>query len=138
MKKMFIAWMISLMFCCTMMLNVSAQEADNDMFSFGQVVSIGDQQVTIKEYDFVQDADVEVVYDVTSETEYGNVTSLSDLVVADNVVVDYMEKDGKKVITTLVKEEVSAETPEDASNVMEEGNTQVSEVNANFTEEVVE
>lgn len=138
MKKMFIAWMISLMFCCTMMLNVSAQEADNDMFSFGQVVSIGDQQVTIKEYDFVQDADVEVVYDVTSETEYGNVTSLSDLVVADNVVVDYMEKDGKKVITTLVKEEVSAETPEDASNVMEEGNTQASEVNANFTEEVVE
>ncbi len=120
MKKMFVALMLGLMFCCMMSLSVKAQEADNDMFSFGQVVAIAENQVTIKEYDFVQDSDVEVVYGVTSETEYGNVSSISDLAVSDNVVVDYMEKDGKKIITTLVKEEVGANFSEDNMGFIEE------------------
>jgi hypothetical protein len=89
----------------------SAQEVENDKFSFGKVVSVAADQVTVKEYDFAKDADVEVVYSVSAETEFGNVSKVTDLVANDDIVVDYVEKDGKRLITTLVKEEKGAEAP---------------------------
>ncbi len=88
-----------------------AQEADTDKFSFGKVVSIAADQVTVKEYDFAKDADVEVVYTTTAETELGNVNAVADLTAEDDVVIDYVEKEGKRVVTTLVKEEKGAEVP---------------------------
>lgn len=90
---------------------VGAQEAENDKFSFGKVVSVGEDQITIKEYDFAKDADVEVVYAVTSETELGNINAVKDLAADDDVVIDYTENAGKRVVTTLVKEEKGAEVP---------------------------
>jgi hypothetical protein len=95
-----------------------AQEADTDKFSFGKVVSVAADQVTVKEYDFAKDADVEVVYSVTAETELGNVNAVADLIAEDDVVIDYVEKEGKRVVTTLVKEEKGAEVP---ATAMDEG-----------------
>ncbi len=93
-------------------VNISrAQEDDNDKFSFGTVVAIAEGQVTIKEYDFANDADVNVVYAVTAETEFGNINALTDLAVNDDIVIDYVEKDGKRSISTLVKEEKGTEVP---------------------------
>lgn len=93
-------------------VNISrAQEDDNDKFSFGTVVAIAEGQVTIKEYDFANDADVNVVYAVTPETEFGNINALSDLAVNDDIVIDYVEKGGKRSISTLVKEEKGTELP---------------------------
>ncbi|MEI8010896.1 MAG: hypothetical protein WCI27_00240 [Candidatus Omnitrophota bacterium] len=91
---------------------VRAQEAANeDKFSFGKVVSIQGQKIAVKEYDFAKDADVEVAYDVTTETELGNINAVTDLAVNDDVVIDYVEKEGKRVVTTLVKEDKAAEVP---------------------------
>ncbi|MBF0485413.1 MAG: hypothetical protein HQL16_02750 [Candidatus Omnitrophica bacterium] len=88
-----------------------AEEAENDKFSFGKVVNVAAGQITVKEYDFTKDADVEMTYSVTSETELGNINAVTDLTANDDVVIDYVEKDGKRVVTTLVKEEKGAETP---------------------------
>lgn len=88
---------------------VTGMPADEDKFSFGKVVSVAEGQVTVKEYDFVKDAGVETVYATTSETEFGNVAALKDLAAGDDIVIDYLEKDGKKLITTLVKEEKGME-----------------------------
>ena len=78
---------------------------EEDKFSFGKVVSIADGVVTVKEYDFTKDADVEVAYTVTAETEFGNINAVADLKAGDDIVIDYLEKEGKRVVTTLVKEE---------------------------------
>ncbi|MFH0753900.1 MAG: hypothetical protein V2A70_04980 [Candidatus Omnitrophota bacterium] len=88
-----------------------AQENTDDKFSFGKVVNVSAQQITVKEYDFAKDADVEVSYDVTAETEFGNVNAVTDLAVNDDVVIDFTEKDGKRVVMTLVKEDKGAEAP---------------------------
>ncbi len=106
---------VSILFvlCCACVLRISsvaAQENNEDKFSFGKVVSVNAQQVTVKEYDFAKDADVEMVYNVTAETELGNVNAVTDLAANDDIVIDYVEKDGKRVVTTLVKEEKGAET----------------------------
>ncbi len=99
--------------CCACVMRISsvaAQENNDDKFSFGKVVSVNAQQVTVKEYDFAKDADVEMVYTVTAETELGNVNAVTDLAANDDIVIDYVEKDGKRVVTTLVKEEKGTET----------------------------
>jgi uncharacterized protein YuzE len=96
------------------MAMAAAQEnnaANEDKFSFGKIVSVNAQELTVKEYDFAKDADVDAVYVITTETELGNVNAVTDLAVDDDVVIDYTEKDGKRVITTLVKEDKGAEAP---------------------------
>ena len=93
--------------------------AEEDKFSFGRVVAVADGLITVKEYDFAKDADIEVGYAVTAETEFGNINTAADLKVDDDIVIDYVEKDGKRVVTTLVKEEKdAAELP-----VLNEGDT---------------
>ncbi|MBF0122762.1 MAG: hypothetical protein HQL21_05070 [Candidatus Omnitrophica bacterium] len=114
MKKTLMAVLMMVGFSCLLSLTpVRAQEntADEDKFSFGKIVSVGEGQITVKEYDFAKDADVETIYFLTAETELGNVNAVKDLAVGDDIVLDYAEKDGKRTVTTLVKEEKGAETP---------------------------
>lgn len=114
MKKTLIAILMLVGLSC--LLNAAslyAQEnnGDEDKFSFGKIVSVAEDQITVKEYDFAKDADVETTYAISAETELGNINAVKDLVVGDDVVLDYSEKDGQRVVTTLVKEEKAAEAP---------------------------
>ncbi len=77
---------------------------ESDRFSFGKVISVKDGTITLVEYDFGKDADVHVVYRVTPATEYGNIESLSELNPGDDVVLDFVLKGSKRLVTTLVKE----------------------------------
>ena len=113
MKKFFVAVLFFLGLVLVHNTAAVAQEAENDKFSFGKVVAVTASDITVKEYDFAKDADVQVTYSVTSETELGNINAVSDLKVDDDIVIDYTEKDGKRVITTLVKEEKAAEAPDE-------------------------
>ena len=88
----------------------SASSQDEDKFAFGKVVGVFNDQVKIKEYDFNKDADVEATYTLIPETEFGNVNSAKDLKAGDDIVVDYVEQDGKREITTLAKEAPEVET----------------------------
>jgi len=92
-----------------------AQENVDDKFSFGKIVTVSGEEIKVKEYDFAKDADVEMTYTVTAETELGNINAVTDLVANDDVVIDYAEKDGKRVVMTLVKEDKGAEAPLDAA-----------------------
>ncbi len=113
MKKLMLAPLFALVLAFAAHIPAAlAQENNNeDKFSFGKVVNVSAQEVMVKEYDFAKDADVEVAYTITAETELGNVNAITDLAANDDVVIDYMEKDGKRVVTTLVKEDKGAEAP---------------------------
>jgi len=67
----------------------------------------------VREYDFAKDADVGTVYQLLPETETGNLDAEHPLKVGDDVVLDYLEKDGQRLVTTLVRElpEAMAEIP---------------------------
>ncbi|MBF0618937.1 MAG: hypothetical protein HQL19_02090 [Candidatus Omnitrophica bacterium] len=111
MKKYLMGVVVVLALACSFKLAVAQDNAEEDKFSFGKIVSVAADQITVKEYDFTKDADVETSYAVTAETELGNINAVKDLVAGDDIVIDYVEKDGKRVVTTLVKEEKGAETP---------------------------
>lgn len=108
-KFLFTTFFVLGVSCILSLTPVRAQENVEDKFSFGKVVSVTDQQITVKEYDFAKDADVEATYDLTPETEFGNINAAKDLAVGDDIVLDYAEKDGKRIVTTLVKEEKGGE-----------------------------
>ena len=79
-------------------------EAD-DKFSFGKVVSIGAGFLTMREYDFERDVDVNEIYHVNNDTEYGNIDALAELRAGDDVVVDYQMSGDLRIVITLVKDE---------------------------------
>jgi hypothetical protein len=110
-KTLLVALVILGLSCLLNLTPARAQENDEDKFSFGKVVSVAADSVTVKEYDFAKDADVEMSYTLTPETELGNINAIADLKVGDDIVIDYVEKDGKRKVTTLVKEEKGAEAP---------------------------
>jgi hypothetical protein len=86
---------------------VSDENDEEDKFTFGEVVSVDGDSIVLREYDFTADADVETVYVVTPETEYGNINDLRDLSSGDDVVIDFLTEGDGRVITTIVREEVS-------------------------------
>ena len=112
MRKTLLVVLVILGLSCILNLTPArAQENDEDKFSFGKVVSVTADGVTVKEYDFAKDADVEMNYTLTPETELGNINAIADLKAGDDIVIDYVEKEGKRKVTTLVKEEKGAEAP---------------------------
>ncbi len=113
MRKTLLAVLMVLGLSCILHLAPAVAQENNeeDKFSFGKVVSVAADSVTVKEYDFAKDADVETTYTLTPETELGNINAVADLKAGDDIVIDYVEKDGARKVTTLVKEEKGAEAP---------------------------
>lgn len=79
--------------------------SDRELFSFGKVVALTPNSVTLRQYDFAMDADVEAPYQLQPDTEYGNVSAERPLQIGDDVVLDFLNKDGQQFVTTLVREE---------------------------------
>ncbi len=105
---------------------------DEDRFSFGRVISVGAEAITVREYDFERDEDVEVVYEVVPETEFGNIDELAELQPDDDVVLDYQVVDGERVATTLVREEAGEEGLDEEENADESETRDASEDRFSF------
>ena len=89
---------------------------EEDRFSFGNVVSFSDGKLVLKERDVENGSDVESFYAVNTETEFDNISTAAQLKAGDNVVLDYIEKDGKRIVTTLVKQDFEQAENVDAAN----------------------
>jgi proteasome accessory factor A len=80
--------------------------AEEENYTFGKVVKVFGNGLILKEYDFAREADAEHEYLVHAETEYDNLAKLEDLVPNDNIVMNYRESNGQRLISVLVREEV--------------------------------
>ena len=76
---------------------VFAEGEEDTEYTYGTVTKIAGDQVTISEYDFEADKDVEMTYQVDPKAEFENVKSAAEVKVGDNIEIDYLVKDGKKV-----------------------------------------
>ncbi len=70
-------------------------------YSYGTIANVGDGALQVKEYDYDSGADVSVDYTVDAAAKYEGANSLKDVAVGDNVEMDYLEKDGKRVIVSM-------------------------------------
>lgn len=78
---------------------------DEGYFSIGRVVEVSGGSLTIREYDFSKDSDVEAVYRVPPTAEFGNIETLAGLNAGDDVILDYQMLDDIRIVTMLVKQE---------------------------------
>ncbi|HNV23694.1 MAG TPA: hypothetical protein PLH56_03030 [Candidatus Omnitrophota bacterium] len=76
---------------------------DDQLFGFGQVVEISKQAMTLLEYDFETDQELQIVYVLNEQTALDNIASLDEIKVDDEIGVNYEEKDGKKIAKTIFK-----------------------------------
>jgi hypothetical protein len=75
----------------------------NALYTYGSVVRTGVDQVTIMEYDFEKDQDVEVSYTVTPQTVLQGIKLMEELKPNDDVEIMYQDVEGKRVAKIVSK-----------------------------------
>ena len=70
-------------------------------YAFGTVKSVTADQITINEFDYDTGKENEAAYGLDSKTEYDNVASAKEIAAGDEVDIDYLVKDGKKVAVAV-------------------------------------
>ena len=87
-----------------------AQAEDTTEFSYGTVKSVSEGQLVVAEYDYDNDKDVDITYSVPANVTLDGVAKLSEIVVGNAVDIDYVVKDGQKVVSVISVEKGTAET----------------------------
>jgi len=80
--------------------------------SYGVVKSVDKEEskIVIGEYDYDKDDYVEVSYYVDSETNFIGVSSIDEISKDDTVDIEYVERDGRRVIKNInVAKEITEE-----------------------------
>ncbi len=76
---------------------------DNAMYTYGNVVTAGEGVISVLEYDFENDQDIEIGYSVNEETVFQNLTGLEEVQAGDEVEIMYEEADGQRVAKMVSK-----------------------------------
>ena len=105
-KKLLLLYGI-LMVGCAPLCNAQEMETMDEMleFTFGTLVRVSNEEITILEYNFEQEKEMEQIYAVTPATEFINVQSLSALKIGEEIEIEFKEKDGQKVAMAIAKDE---------------------------------
>lgn len=74
-------------------------------FSYGVVKIAAVDQITVTEYDFDKEEDVEVVYAINAETKFVNFGSIAELKEADEVDIEYRLEGDKRIAVSVSKEQ---------------------------------
>jgi len=110
MKKLLLIFFLGLLILPIINITVSiAQDAnieelgDIEEFAYGQVLSISSSNVVVKEFDYDKEIEIEVSYKINSDTEFENVGSYNEIVVGDDVEIDYIQKEGINIAINIAK-----------------------------------
>lgn len=76
---------------------VSLAQEEETEYSLGTVKSISSGRIIITEYDYDTEEEINVTYTITPNVKLDNVKSLKEIAVGDDVWIDYVIKDGKKI-----------------------------------------
>lgn len=74
------------------------QEPD---YAFGTAKSVVGDQLVINEFDYDTGEEKEMTYWLDAGTQYDNVASAAEIAAGDEVDIDYLMKDGKKVAVAV-------------------------------------
>ncbi|MBL7131123.1 MAG: hypothetical protein ISS45_06955 [Candidatus Omnitrophica bacterium] len=126
MKKLLVATaLLGLSFLFGSMWSVSlAQEEEETEYSYswGTVSSVSSNRIVVSEYDYDSAEEVSVTYTVDPNVTLKNADSLKDIAVGDNLDIEYVVKNGKKVAKIITVEKSSegeytpSETDEEESD----------------------
>lgn len=81
--------------------DAAVDEGPEPEYAFGTVKQISGQELTLTEFDYDTNKEKEVSYTIDATAELNNVQSASEIVVGDEVDVDYFVRDGKNVAVVV-------------------------------------
>ena len=96
-------WLMTVVLVLGMAALGMAQEAGEMNFTYGKIFKITGNEIGVLVYDFNVHEEVEEVYVADSGTVFEGVESIGNLVVGDDVDIEYIEADGMKTIKNLYR-----------------------------------
>jgi len=106
---------------CAFAITSFAQE---EKYSYGEIVTVADDQVVVREFDPETEQVIEVQYAVNPDTELYNVDTVTDFKENDTVEIYYDDSTGAKVAMAIIGEGPLEEMEEEMT---EESGTEVPE-----------
>lgn len=76
-------------------------------YSYGIVTNISPAEITLLEYDYDRDEEIQVTYKIDAETEFNNLDSIDKVVKSDEIEIYYVNQDGVKLAKSIEKEELT-------------------------------
>lgn len=131
-RKMFLMLVVVVLTAGLVSVAIAQEEEmieDNLLYTYGEVKNVTADQLTILEYDFEQQSEIEGVYTRDADTLFVNFDTWEQIEPGIDVDVEYEEIDGKKVVRTIAKveegmEEEMGEDVEQGVEVMEDSQLQ--------------
>ena len=102
---------MAVMACVVFISFLNAQEEIPE-YTYGAVVSVSSRSITILEYDYDKEEEVERVYGVTQDTIFEHDASLSNMAPGDMADIEYMLSGNSRVARSVMIEKALAEVSE--------------------------
>jgi len=71
-------------------------------YIYGIVKSVSPDYITVTEYDYINEQEIDTTYVIDPATELSNVDSLENINMGDNVGIDYIIRDEKRVAKIII------------------------------------
>ena len=105
MKKLFTCILAILFVVSIGRSEISFGQEKETNYGYGKVASVLGESITISEVVYNEDTGeetyVEGTYTITQDTELENISSIDALEVGKEVDIEYVEKDGKKIVSSV-------------------------------------
>lgn len=106
MKKIFILAIVVSLLCISFIAfaQEGQQRQEEVDYSYGKIISLAADKIEVTEYDYDKNTEINVSYVLDQNVEVRNAVSLKDLSVGDNIEIDFVIKDDKKIAKLLTLE----------------------------------
>jgi len=97
-----------LCFCLALTpINSVAQEEDQFFYSYGEVLSVAQDQIMVREFDYATGEEKDVVYYISADTILDSVESVDQIKPSDLVDVEFMvSEDGKNIAREILVDRI--------------------------------
>lgn len=99
-KKLCHASLLMLLCCSVFVLSVHAQEAEDVDFASGFIKEVSADFIIIEDVEAGQSS---ITLKINKDTLFENITAISEIVVGDEVYVDYTESNGENIALSVYK-----------------------------------
>ena len=108
MRYLLSGFALILCFCLALTpINSVAQEEDQFFYSYGEVLSVAQDQIMVREFDYATGEEKDVVYYISADTILDSVESVDQIKPSDLVDVEFMvSEDGKNIAREILADRI--------------------------------
>ncbi len=108
MRYLLSCFALILCFCLALTpINSVAQDEDQFLYSYGEVLSVAQDQIMVREFDYATGEEKDVVYYITADTILDSVESVDQIKPSDLVDVEFMvSEDGKNIAREILADRI--------------------------------